>query len=450
MADRQDTAMSRLAEPPHPGAVTEPSSGETEAALAVATRWAGRQAVAETIAVNGLLLGLGAVSGILAARLLGPQGRGALALGVAVAGLLTVVVGLGLQQGFAYLVAGRRESARMAVSLSVLNGILLGGLTVGVAWALVLLAIGNETVSSVVRICLIAVPGSAIAMNTTGVLQGLRLGRRFNLSRLLYPCTYCLGIVVTALVVNRVTPAKLASVYAVGSAIGALGAYYLVPASLRRLRAPSPAFTTSSLRYGARAVAGGLAVAASAQIAVPLVGAFAGLRETGYYAVGLSYAIPVTFVASAIAMHTLPDIAAAQGDVRIRLIRHRVTVALLTLLPIAATALLVTPLLVPAVFGAEFHPAVRVAQILVLAQSFRALANVLGDIARGLGHPGVPSVAETTGIIASIILLAVLVPGLGAEGAAIAVGIGTVGVVCLTAVGIKRTLGPLRPRPRSG
>jgi O-antigen/teichoic acid export membrane protein len=363
---------------------------------------------------------------------------------------MTVVVGLGLQQAFAYLVAARRESASMAVSLAVLSGAVVGGIGVGIAWLLVLAFIEDESVSEVVRIALIAVPGSAIVMNTTGIVQGLRLGRRFNLSRLLYPSAYCVGIVGVALFVNRVTPEALASVYAVASAVGAVGVYCLLPASLRRPALPSRRFTYSAFRYGATAVAGGVAFAASTQLAVPLVGALAGLRETGYYAVALSYAIPVTFVASAIAIHSLPDVAAADRGTHGVLVRQRVRLTLITLLPIAVGAVIGAPILIPAVFGEQFRPSVVDAQVLVLAQSFRALANVLGDIARGLGHPLIPSLAETVGILASIVLLAALAPRLGGEGAAIAVTIATAGVAFLMTLGVRRALRSLPPSLQPG
>lgn len=413
-----------------------------------APRWTGRRALAETVVVNGLLTGLGAVAGVLAARLLGPQGRGALALGLAVAGITTVIVGLGLQQAFAYLVAARRDTAGMAVSLAVWSGASIGGLSVGLAWLLVLAFVNDETVSAVVRIGLLGIPGTVIAMNTAGILQGLRLGRRFNTSRLLHPTAYCVGIVGVVLIVDRVTPEELASVYAVAAAIGAAGAYCLLPTSVRRLRLPSRRFTSSALRYGATAGVGGAALAASTHLAVPFLGALAGLRETGFYAVGLSYAIPVTLIASAIGIHTLPDIAAADIQVRGDLVRRRLTVTFGTLLPIAAAAVLAAPLLVPAVFGAEFRPAVAPAQILVLAQSFRAVAYVLADVWRGLGRPGVPSLAETAGILATIALFPLVVPKFGGQGAAIVVATATGGVTLLMALGIRRALRYL-PSPRS-
>jgi antigen flippase len=400
------------------------------------------------VLVNGLLLVLGAVAGVLAARLLGPEGRGALALAIAVAGIMTVIVGLGLQQAFAYLVAARREAAGMAVGLAVWSAALVGGPSVALGWLLVLAFIEDETVLTVVSIGFLAVPGSVIAVNTAGILQGLRLGRRFNASRLVHPTAYCAGVVGAALFASSVTPAVLTSVYAVAATIGAVCAYRLLPPPLRRLPLPSRRFTSAALRYGASAGIGAAALAASTHLAVPFLGALAGLRETGFYAVGLSYAIPVTLFASAIAIHTLPDVAAAELRARSGLVRQRLTITFGTLVPIAVAAMLAAPLLVPAVFGENFRPAVAAAQILVLAQSFRAVAYVLADIGRGLGRPGVPSIAEVAGIVVTIALLPVVVPRFGSEGAAIVVATTTSAVAILMTLGIRKALRQPPPPPR--
>lgn len=413
-------------------------------------RWGGRRAVAETVVVNGLLAGLGATTGILAARLLGPDGRGALALAVAAAGITTVLVGMGLQQAFAYLVAERRNTAGMAVSLAVWSGGLISGLTVGIAWLLVPAVVDDGTISAVLRVGLLAVPGSVIAMNIAGVLQGLRLGRRFNASRLVHPAAYCLGMVGTAVLIDRVTPAVLASVYVVAASVGGVAAYCLLPRSLQPLGVPSHRFAASAFRYGATAGVGGVALAASTLLAIPFLGALAGLRETGFYAVGLSYAIPVTLVASAVAIHTLPDIAGAERQARGRLVRERLTITLVTLLPTSTAAMLAAPLLVPAVFGEEFRPAVAAAQLLVVAQSFRAVAYVLADIGRGLGRPGIPSLAEAAGLGVTIALLPVVAPEFGSKGAAVVAATTTAGVALLMALGIRHALQPLPSAPRPG
>ena len=390
--------------------------------------------------VNALLLALGLATGILTARLLGPYGRGALALGTAIAGLTTVIVGLGLQQAFAYLVAAKRETAQMAAGLAIVSGLLAGGFAVALGWLVVPLFVSDATVVLVIRVGLLAVPGSLIATNITGLLQGLRFGRRFNMTRLFQPSAYCAGTVGVALIADAATPQAIVGVYAVAASTNALVGSFLLSPSIRRLRMPSRRFTAAALRYGAVAGIGGAALAANTHLAIPILGALTGLRETGFYAVALSYAIPVTLVASAIAIHTLPDVAAADHGGRMRLVRRRLGTTFASLLPMAGAALLLAPVLVPTIFGENFRLAVPAAQMLVVAQGFRAVAYVLADSARGIGRPGLPSGAEAVGVIAAAGLLPIVVPEYGVEGAAVVAAGANAAVAVVIGVGVKRAL----------
>jgi antigen flippase len=399
--------------------------------------WAGRRALGETAIVNTLLLALGLGTGILAARLLGPEGRGALALGTAVAGMVTVVVGLGFPQAFTYLSAAKRDTAQAAASLALWSGFVAGGLAVIIGWLVIPVLVDDSTVETVVRIGLFAVPGSVVATNVAGLFQGLRLGRQFNASRLALPASYFACGVAVAVIANAATPEAFAGAYAAAAAIAAATAYALLSPALRRPGWPSRTFVTSALRYGAIAWIGAAALMANTYLAIPILGAFAGLRETGFYAIGLSYAIPVSVVASAIAIHTFPDVAAADLHARASLIRQRLAMTSAGLVPLATIAILAAPLLVPAFFGHEFRPAVSAAQILVLAQGLRGLCYVLADVGRGLGQPGLPSVSEVVGFVATVVLLPAVVPVFGVTGAAIVV-VGTnaiIAVVLLLGIG---------------
>jgi O-antigen/teichoic acid export membrane protein len=363
-----------------------------------------------------------------------------LALGVAVAAMTTVIVGLGLQQALTYFAASRRETARLAVSLAVWSGVLAGGISVALGWVLVPALVRDAVVEDVLRIGLLAVPGSVVLTNLTGVFQGLRLGRRFNTTRLLQPSAYCVGMIAVALIADSVTAEALAGVFAAAATASAVIAYGLLSPSVRRVGRLDRRFTATAIRYGAVAGIGAAALVANTHLAVPILGALVGLRETGYYAIALSYATPVSLVASAVAIHTFSDVAAADRGARAHLIRRRLVVTLGSAIPLAVTAALAAPLVVPAVFGEGFRPAVAAAQVLVLAQAFRGLSYVLADIGRGLGRPALPSVAEAGGVLAIFALLPVVVPESGSHGAAEVVAGANALVAIVLLAGVRRAL----------
>jgi O-antigen/teichoic acid export membrane protein len=403
-------------------------------------QWAGRRAIGETTVINAGIASLGVVTGVLTARLLGPAGRGALALGISISAMITAVIGVGLPQAFAYLLAARHGEAAEAVSLSIWSGAVLGALGVAVGWLLVPAFIGQEDASAAVRIGLFAVPVSLIGGSLTGVLQGLRLGRRFNATRWLAPAMYCAGVLLLVVISDQVTVTAVMVAYVGAVALSTLASYALVDARYRRLRFPSRRFVASSARYGLVVSASGIALAVNQQIALPVLAALEDLQDVGFYAIGLSYATPVGLVAVAVALHVLPDVAAARPSERGHVIRRQVRNTALSLAVLGPLAVIAAPLLVPFAFGDSFRPAVPVAQLLAIALAVHSLSHVLAEAGRGLGRPGLYAVAEGSGVIGTIGLLPLVVPSFGVKGAAVVAVVVNTTVLVLLALGVRRAV----------
>jgi O-antigen/teichoic acid export membrane protein len=84
---------------------------------------------------------------------------------------------------------------------------------------------------------------------------------------------------------------------------------------------------------------------------------------------------------------------------------------------------LVSPWLVPTVFGSGYESAVTTLWVLVPAAVVFIVNQVMEEILRGRGLPSVPAIAEGAGALVTIVLLLLLVPKFGIIGAAIASGI---------------------------
>ncbi|MCA9334673.1 polysaccharide biosynthesis C-terminal domain-containing protein, partial [Candidatus Saccharibacteria bacterium] len=80
---------------------------------------------------------------------------------------------------------------------------------------------------------------------------------------------------------------------------------------------------------------------------------------------------------------------------------------------------LVSPLLLPLLFGIEFRDAVLPAIILLIAIVILGFNYVLSDGLRGLGYPGTTSIAELAGAMTTVIGLVLFLPLLGIYGAAV-------------------------------
>jgi O-antigen/teichoic acid export membrane protein len=78
------------------------------------------------------------------------------------------------------------------------------------------------------------------------------------------------------------------------------------------------------------------------------------------------------------------------------------------------------PLIIPALFGAQFAAAVLPCRILIPGSCAMAGATVLFEAARGMNHPEIPAYGEAAGLALTAILLALLLKPYGIAGAALA------------------------------
>ena len=86
------------------------------------------------------------------------------------------------------------------------------------------------------------------------------------------------------------------------------------------------------------------------------------------------------------------------------------------LLPVAASAYW----LIPEVFGPAYRGAVPLLWILTPGGIFLACGQVVGDLLRGLGRPGLVAAAQGLAAVFTVILLVALLPSTGVAAAAIA------------------------------
>jgi O-antigen/teichoic acid export membrane protein len=409
--------------------------------------WAGWRGLSETALVNLLLLALGALTGIITARVLGPEGRGALALALSIAAVATVVAGLGLQQALAYQVARNPEQRREAVALAIWIGLLAGGVAAAVVYVLAGLFIDADSAEDATKIAVLTIPASAVGGSLAGLVQGMRAARPFNLLRLAPPAGYAVLLVAAVALGAQLSAEDVALLY-LGALLAATAlSLYVVRDALRRLRRPSREFTTATVRYGLVVNVGSIAWTANRQLAIVVLGALASLDDVGLFSVALGYASPVGVASLALALHTLPDVAAEPDPFQQAVVgRRRIRMTILTTLPIMAAAVIAAPLLLPLAFGDEYSDAVGAAQMLAVGQAALGLSHVLSEISRGMGRPALPALAEGLGVTLSLVVLPLVVPPFGLIGAAASGTVIFFGVSATLYAGLRQHLEP-GPRP---
>ncbi len=378
---------------------------------------------------------------IIVARSLGPEGRGAYGLLVAMVGTLPLVVGFGLAYATRFWCARGATNARSLLKTISLAGVLLGA----IVSCVVVAGWWTNTPASFLPTGLGRVGIAALAL--TLLLTTLT---RFWMHYLAGHERYAystwgvtVGVGLQAMVLLLVWQSSEASldVAVVALATQAIFLFFLFPFLSRtglREALGAPLLSASELarmlRYGVWPYLSGLLGIANVHLIVFLISGFVGFYETGLYTavVGpanllLLFGAPLRLVLSARTTRRI-------GDPKFA---HQVAVALRLIFCLTAMAAVlgavIAPTVIPWIFGDEFGGAVAPFQILLLGMMALALKSIIIQYLTGLGHPGWWTAISATNAAISISLCIVLLPIHGALGAAIAV---TIAHLCSAVVGV--------------
>ncbi len=394
-----------------------------------------------TAGANFAIAVSGAVGGILAARLLGPEGRGELAAAVVWAAILGVVVSFGLPQALTYYTA--REPAASGSIFYAALGMLIGQsvLVVLGGWTLVTLTLTTAQPMAVasVRLYLLTIPASTLITYLSTISQGLRRFRLFNGLRIAASVTYIGGLIIAGIADWRDAYQIIPVLVLLQWLVAAMGLAVFV----KRVR-PLGRFelwrARQLLKYGLKSYWGSLSWMANARLDQFIMSAFVSLSDLGEYAVAVSYATVLFPLSGAFAMVLFQRVAASEHIQAMSKIKRALRLNLFVSTGGAVVLGLAVPVLLPWLFGAEYKPAVYPALILLAGTVLLGMNYVLSDGLRGLGAPLITSVAEMGGFIITIGGLLILLPRLGIYGAAL-VSVASYGAVsAILVVGLIRVI----------
>ena len=369
------------------------------------------------------LLGQGSlvVSGTLAARMLGVEQRGYLALAVLLPSILGQVIHLGLPQAVTYYVA--RDPSCAPALLRRVRPLAIAQAAAAVLLQALLLPLffrgAAIEVWAAALVTLIAAPCALAQQYALALLQGERRFAAFNALRLLPASSYGAAVLLlflagtgTLVLVSAAWAAVQVTVGAVALAVAlrGLGSDMTPAPPLRRL-----------VRFGLDGFLGAASPVETFGLDQAVIGLFLSPAALGIYVVGTSFTNLPRFVAQSIGMVAYPRVAAEVDRLAARRAMWRFT-ALTVVVTTVVIALLwaAAGVLVPLFFGEEFTEAVMLTRVLLIGSVFLAARRTLSDCARGLGLPRLGSIAEVASWLVVTPALALLVPPWGANGVAAA------------------------------
>lgn len=377
-------------------------------------------AIVSTAAGAAVIMACGVVTGLIAARSLGPDGRGQLA--ALTVWILTLVwVGdFGLPDAMAYTSAAERTVRDRVWTTGQLMAIVVGlFITAGAWWIVPLVFTGDhEPLIPTARwyLALFAIPylGASMAL---GWLQGVGAMRAYNVSRSIVPLVNAAGMTLLFVAGDRSVP-HFAAVLLLGNAAGWITAVSLGPGRGAATAPPSPHIAARMLRYGVRMQWGNWSNIANVRLDQLLLSIVGSATSLGLYVVAVNYATLLQSITNTAAIAMWPGMVAAHqaGDAAAyvaRWYRRLLWVMLAGAVIVAASSVVVIPVLL----GGAFSSAVPVAVLLVPAVVVLGMNEVLSAAFQGSGQPAVVSTSEALGLVVTVVALAALLPRYGIYGA---------------------------------
>lgn len=377
-----------------------------------------RQATA-TFAYHVAALGAGAVTNIVIARALGPEGKGILALLGTALFVATSLGALGLQAASVQMIGKERfrqgEVSFTTAALSLITGV------AGAVGMMILLPRLRGTVPIepilVIATAILVIP-AMIRQNVTGVLLGLGRIGIFNLSQAIPSFLWAAAAAILLIGFGAgVREAALAWVFVqlAGAGLGIGASFAAAPPEANRAGPCARAL----LGFGLPAYAAGLAWILVLRVDSFLLAALRSASEVGIYSVSVLIAEVVLHVPRSLTQVLNPRFAAGEASSAGRL---AVRASKVGSFPVILAAILLGAsawFLIPAVFGRDFAPSVAPLIWLLPGIIAIAVASPLSlYLVQQQGKPVWTGTAAGVALAVNVGLNLVLIPARGVTGAA--------------------------------
>lgn len=382
-----------------------------------------KREVAESFATNVIIAGLQVITGVLLARLLGPQGRGEL-LAIQALPLIVGTFGmLGLQDALIYF--GARSPQRIgeyAVSSTVL--IILLGVPIVAVGALLMPRYLDAQTDAVIHASQLYLGLLFVHALTSLSTTAVRAAHDISLwNRLrVVPTLLWLVVILGLIGLDRVDPIRIALGYLLLLFIWCFIA--IVPARryYRESRALRPALWPEMLRYGLPVAVGGTPRILNHRVDQLIIAGLFAAEDLGYYGAAVSWAALADLPGTAMISVAFSKIARMDAPAGRRAFARKALWSLAGLSLLIVIALVAAaPLAIRVIFGEEFAAAVLPAMILTVAAALRSLVQMTQNLMMGVGKPAVVMYSEWGGFAVLAALVLALAPRLGLAGVAWAV-----------------------------
>ncbi len=401
----------------------------------------GRNSAARFIAdLLGVILCL--AGSIIAARGLGPDGKGVYSSMTFLASIVVHAAMLGLGDAAIVMVGQRRWTLQHAVSATMAAGACssLAGMAVFWVTAMVLFSGDWAEARSAAVIACVGIPPLLFFHLFTYVMAAQERIVASSFSMVVSWAGTTLGLWLFVVAFSLEVPGGVLGTVFGFALAAALGAGLVVRSGLSLRPAWDRSYLSAAVRYGVTVGASSLVTVLFLRTDLLLTYALAGSGPAGQYSVALTAATIVTLLPMAIAYATFPRLAQLDDVEAVALTARACRVATTAAVGGALFLLATVPTLIPLFFGEAFRPAVGPALLLLPGSVVWSVQWVLCRAEAARGRPALILLSFGLSLVVMCGLDLLLIPAFGTTGAALA-------AVCAQAFGLVLSVVAYRRSP---
>lgn len=377
--------------------------------------------LAGSFAATAFIQVLQAVTAVLLARVLGPEGRGELAAVILWPTLIMTLGNFGLAPSTTYHAARTSQLGLLVGSTLVIvavDSLLL--VAVGAVVVPLVLAGHESGVVDTSLLYLVAfVPLSLLALGMMSILNGLHRFRWFQGLRILLISSTLAGVLALELT-GSLTIRAAALAYAAAYLATAVVSTTVVLRAAQGTLSASRKSISGLLSFGLKSQLSTTMWALNERADQLVISVFLSSASLGLYVVAVTLTSLTTLVGFSFALVALPLLAKMGMSEERKLTARAIVGATIVVGALVSIPILIAePLIVDLLFGSAFTGSVDVGRVLLLAAMVFGLNRVLEAILQAEGRPLDSSVGEAIGLAVTVAGLAALLPLLGIMGAGV-------------------------------
>lgn len=397
--------------------------------------------ISETFATRLSIIGIGLITTVVIARILGPEGRGLYATAAAIGTIGVQFGNLGLHASNTYFVAKNRELLPRLISNTLFVSFLLGGIGAFLAYLLFSLWPNLAPVRGFLLILALAwIPFGLAYLLLQNLLLGIQEVRAYNkieLTNQLFAICM-IGLMILMRIV------RIEIVFAAGL-IALITSFFF---TLRKLRnhidsfpAPSVSLFRENINYGIKAYLAAFFAFLVLRVDLLMVKYMLGAEQAGYYSIAVTMADMICLLPVVIGTILFPRLSAMSDmDDKLTFSKKTAVVIGVILVIIAGIAASLSGPIVRLLFGDIFAPAVPAFVWLMPGIVFLGIQVVAVQFLNSIGIPKAVVFIWGFSSVFNIILNLKAIPKYGIIGASIVSSISYFIVFVLILIVIQRTV----------